>query len=99
MKYLYCLSNNNDIHFGGYYICATKVNDVYHLNDDNKPIRIVRHDFVEKNMVMEMFSFLDVVKRYIYQKYSKTKVIQKKQYLSIELKYFKVLISCVIHFF
>ena len=78
MKYLYCLSNDNDISFGGHYVCATKVNDVYHLNDDNKPIRIVRHDFVEKNMVMEMFSFLDVVKRYIYQKYSKTQSYLKK---------------------
>ena len=52
MKYLYCLSNNNDIRFGGHYVCATKVNDVYHLNDDNKPIRIVSQDFVEKNSVL-----------------------------------------------
>ena len=34
------------------YVCANKVNNVYHLNDDNKPIRIVSHDFVEKNSVL-----------------------------------------------
>ena len=90
MKYLYCLSNNNDIRFGGHYVCATKVNDVYHLNDDNKPIRIVSQDLLKRirycwQSDMEMFSFLDVVKRYIYQKYSKTQSYLKKQYLSIEI--------------
>ena len=52
MKYLNWLSNNNDIRFGGHYVCATKVNNVYYLNDDDKPIRIVSQDFVEKNSVL-----------------------------------------------
>ena len=60
MKYLYCLSNNNDVRFGGHYVCATKVNNEYYLNDDDKPIRIVSQDFVEKNSVLLAIRYRNV---------------------------------------
>ena len=60
MKHLYCLINNNDIRFGGHYVCATKVNNVYYLNDDDKPIRIVSQDFVEKNSVLLAIRYRNV---------------------------------------
>ena len=91
MKYLYCLSNNNDIRFGGHYVCATKVNDVYYLNDDNKPIRIVSHDFVQKNSVLlairhgNVQFFRCCQKIYLPKVFENLKLFKKKQYLSIEI--------------
>ena len=48
---------NNEYSNNGHYFCGTNVNNVYYINEDDKPIRIAGTEFLEKKSVLLAITF------------------------------------------